>query len=317
MAKYILKRIGLMLVTLWVIATITFVLINSIPGDPIGSKAKALSKTAEKAIRKKYKLDQPKYIRYFDYMKNLLTGDLGQSIIYPGKTVNTIIKDELPVSMRLGLQAVVFGLIIGLSLGIVAAFRRNTWVDYLVILIAILGVSIPGFVMAILLQFALGGKMGLPTVGWESGTFFFTAFKYTILPTIALSFAGIASNARFMKTSVLDVINQDYIITAKAKGVGKIPLVFSHILRNALIPVVTMLGPRIAGIITGSIVIEQIFAVPGLGRELVNAIGNRDYTVIMSLTVFFAFLYIVSLLLVDIAYVLIDPKIKLASSKNK
>jgi len=146
---------------------------------------------------------------------------------------------------------------------------------------------------------------------------FFTAFKYTVLPTLALSFGGIASNARFMKTSVLDVINQDYIMTAKAKGVGKVPLVFSHILRNALIPVVTILGPRIAGIITGSIVIEQIFAIPGLGRELVSAIGNRDYTVIMSLTVFFAFLYIVSLLLVDIAYVLIDPKIKLSDSKKE
>jgi oligopeptide transport system permease protein len=177
-------------------------------------------------------------------------------------------------------------------------------------------VSIPGFVMALLLQLAFGGKYGLPTVGWGSKTYFFTAFKYTVLPTLALSFAGIASNARFMKTSVLDVINQDYVMTAKAKGVNKISLIFSHILRNAMIPVVTILGPRIAGIITGSIVIESIFSIPGLGRELVNAIGNRDYTVIMSLTVFFAFLYIVALLIVDIAYVFVDPKIKLANSKK-
>ena len=314
MAKYILKRVLLMFVTLWVVATLTFGLINLIPGDPIGSKARALPPAAEKAIRAKYKLDQPSYVRYGDYLKNLLTGNMGESIIYPGKSVNDLIVKEFPVSVRLGMQAIILGLVVGLVLGIIAAFRRNTWVDYSVILIAILGVSIPGFVMALLLQLGFGGRYGIPTVGWGHG--FFTAFKYTLLPTIALSFGGIASNARFMKASVLDVVNQDYILTAKAKGVRKVPLVVSHILRNALLPVVTILGPRIAGIITGSIVIESIFTIPGLGRELVGAIGNRDYTVIMSLTVFFALLYVVSLLLVDIAYVLLDPRIKLSNTKD-
>lgn len=304
-----------MVVTLWVVATITFILINSMPGDPIGTRAKNLPPEAEKAIRAKYKLDQPEYIRYEDYIKKLVTGDLGESIIYPGRSVNDLIKKEFPVSLRLGLQAVIFGLVIGLSLGIIAAFKRNTFMDYLVIFIAILGVSIPGFVMALLLQFAFGGKGGIPTVGWGRASFF-TQFKYTVLPTLALSFAGIASNARFMKASVLDVINQDYIMTAKAKGVARVPLVISHILRNSMIPVITILGPRIANIITGSIVIESIFAIPGIGRELVDSIGNRDYTVIMSLTVFFALLYIVSLLLVDICYVLVDPKIKLTESKE-
>jgi len=316
MAKYILKRVGLMFVTLWVVATITFVLINAVPGDPIGTKAKVLSPSAQAAIRKKYKLDQPKYVRYADYLKNLVQGDLGESIIYPGKSVNTMIKKELPVSARIGLQTVLFALVVGLSLGILAAFKRNTWVDYLVILIAIAGVSIPGFVMAILLQFALGGKYGLPTVGWESNTYFFTAFKYTLLPMLAMSFGQIASNARFMKTSVLDVINKDYIMTARAKGVAKIPLTIKHVLRNALLPVITILGPRIAAVITGSLVIEQLFAIPGIGREVVNAIGNRDYTVIMSMTVFISFLFIVSLLAVDIAYVLVDPRIKFDSSKK-
>lgn len=315
MTKYILKRLGLMVLTLWIVATATFLLINSMPGDPIGTRAKNLPPEAEKAIRAKYKLDQPKYIRYEDYIKNLVTGNLGESIIYPGRSVNDLIKKEFPVSLRLGLQAVIFGLIIGLSLGIIAAFKRNTFMDYLVILIAILGVSIPGFVMALLLQFGFGGRGGIPTVGWGR-TSFFTQFKYTVLPTLALSFAGIASNARFMKASVLDVINQDYIMTAKAKGVARVPLVISHILRNSMIPVITILGPRIANIIGGSIVIESIFAIPGIGRELVNSINNRDYTVIMSLTVFFAMLYIVSLLLVDICYVLVDPKIKLTESKE-
>lgn len=304
-----------MVVTLWVVATITFILINSMPGDPIGTRAKNLPPEAEKAIRAKYKLDQPEYVRYEDYIKNLVTGNLGESIIYPGRSVNDLIKKEFPVSLRLGLQAIIFGLVIGLSLGIIAAFKRETFMDYLVIFIAILGVSIPGFVMALLLQFAFGGKGGIPTVGWGRASFF-TQFKYTVLPTLALSFAGIASNARFMKASVLDVINQDYIMTAKAKGVARVPLVLSHILRNSLIPVITILGPRIANIITGSIVIESIFAIPGIGRELVDSIGNRDYTVIMSLTVFFALLYIVSLLLVDICYVLVDPKIKLTESKE-
>jgi oligopeptide transport system permease protein len=316
MAKFILKRIGLMLVTLWVIATITFTMINLIGGDPIATKAKQLPEATEKAIRAKYKLDEPAYVRYFDYIGKLVRGDMGESIYYPGVSVNSMIAKELPASARLGLQAVTFGLVIGLSMGIIAAFKRNTWVDYLVIFIAILGVSIPGFVVAILIQYALGGHYGIPSIGWSTKNLFFPPFKYTILPTLALSLGGIASNARFMKTSVLDVINQDYIMTAKAKGVTKASLIIKHILRNAMLPVVTIIGPRIALIITGAIIIETIFAIPGLGRELVRAIGNADYTVIMSLTVFFAFLYIVSLIVVDIVYALVDPRIKVSGNKK-
>ena len=316
MAKYILKRLGLMVVTLWVIATLTFVMINFVGGDPIANKAKTLPVATQKAIRAKYKLDEPAYVRYFDYLTRLAKGDLGESIHYPGVTVNSMISKGFPASARLGLQAVIFGLIIGLTLGVIAAFKRNTVVDYLVVFIAIIGISVPGFVAAILLQYAFGGKNGIPSVGWSTKNLFFPAIKYTILPTLALSLGGIASNARFMKASVLDVINQDYIMTAKSKGVAKLSLVFRHILRNALIPVVTILGPRIAAIITGSIVVESIFAIPGLGRELVKAIGNRDFTVIMSLTVFFALLYIISLLVVDIVYALVDPRIKVAGDKK-
>ncbi|WP_139904336.1 ABC transporter permease [Clostridium thermarum] len=316
MAKFIFKRIGLMLVTLWVIATVTFTMINLVGGDPIATKAKQLPEATQKAIRAKYKLDQPAYVRYFDYLGKLVRFDMGESIYYPGVQVNDMIAKELPASARLGLQAVVFGLIVGLSLGIIAAFKRNTWVDYLVIFIAIIGVSIPGFVVAILIQYALGGKHGIPSIGWSTKNLFWAPFKYTILPTLALSLGGIASNARFMKTSVLDVVNQDYILTAKAKGVTKASLVIKHILRNAMIPVITIVGPRIAAIITGSIIVESIFAIPGLGRELVRAIGNSDYTVIMSLTVFFAALYIISLIVVDIVYALVDPRIKVAGNKK-
>lgn len=317
MIKYVFKRISIMFVTLFIISTLTFLLVNLIPGDPIGNRAKMLPPDVEQAIRKKYKLDEPLYKRYGTFLYNIVRGDMGESITMPGVKVNDMIKNEFPVSARLGLQAVLLGLIAGLFLGIIAAFNRSTWVDYLVIFIALVGISIPGFVMAILIQQFLGGKMGIPIVGWTSSTSWLSGFKYTILPTIALCFAGIASNARFMRTSVLDVVNQDYILTAKSKGIGKTAITYKHVLRNAIMPVVTILGPRIASIITGTMVIESIFAIPGLGRELIMAIGNRDYTVVMSLTVFFAFLYIVSLLLVDIAYVFIDPRIKLDINNKK
>lgn len=316
MIRYILKRVGYMFITLFIIATITFLLVNLIPGDPIGTKAKVLPLEVQARIRAKYNLDKPLYVRYGYWMSDIVRGDMGISINNRGKKVNDIIAAQFPASARLGIQAVIVGLIIGLTLGIIAAFKRTTWADYLVMFIAVAGISIPGFVLALLLQQLLGGEFGIPIVGWSRDASWLKGFEFTILPTLALSFGGLASNARFMRTAVLDVINQDYVLTAKSKGVSKVALVWKHILRNAFIPVVTLLGPRIAGIITGSLVIEQIFAIPGIGRELVAAIGNRDYPVVMSLTVLFAALYIISLLVVDIAYVLIDPRIKLGADKR-
>ncbi len=316
MPKYILKRIGYMIITLWVVATITFVLINAIPGDPISASAgKVLDKKVAAEIMKKYQLDQPEYVRYGTYIKDLVHGDMGMSIHYPGQKVNDIIAKEFPVSLRLALQAVTIGIVFGIILGIIAAFKRNTWVDYTVIFIALIGVCVPGFVLAILLQYGLGAKFDLKIAGWSAKSLF-DIYRYSLLPSIALAMAGLASNARFMRTSVLEVINQDYVLTAKSKGVGQVSLVWKHIIRNAILPVVTMIGPRIAYVITGSLVVESIFSIPGLGRELVSAISNRDYTVVMSLTVFFAFLYIVSLLIVDIVYVLVDPRIKLTQRKG-
>lgn len=316
MAKYIIRRIFMMIITLFIIATVTFGIVNLIPGDPIGTRAKVLPADVQQAIRKKYKLDEPLYKRYGYFLYDLIRGDFGESITKPGIRVNNLIRDEFPVSARLGLQAVILGLIIGLILGVTAAFKKSTWTDYSVMFVALLGISIPGFVIALLLQNYLGGKLGLPIVGWPFSKSWLAGFEFTVLPTIALSFAGIASNARFMRTSVLDVINQDYVLTAKSKGLRKTSIILNHILRNAMLPVVTTLGPRLATIITGTIVIESIFAIPGLGRELVGAIGSRDYTVVMSLTVFFSFLYLAALLLVDIAYVLIDPRIKLQGNKD-
>ncbi|GAA0718288.1 ABC transporter permease [Clostridium malenominatum] len=317
MFKYISKRIGYMLLTLWVVITVTFFLMNAMPGDPISSQTKQLPPQIRQTIRAQYGLDKPVGERYVVYLKNLASGNMGDSFVNPGISANKYIQERFPNSARIGLQAVVFGLTIGLVLGIIAAFKRNTAVDYMVIFIAILGVSIPSFVMAALLQKYVGGKAGLPIAGWYSrGDEFLSTIKFTLLPTVALSFSSIATYARYMKTSVLDVINQDYIITAQAKGVSRISIAWKHVIRNAILPIVTILGPQIAAVITGSFVIERIFAIPGLGNAMIDFIAAKDYNMIMGLTIFYSFLYIVSLLLVDILYTFIDPRIRLSGGKK-
>lgn len=310
MVKFLFKRIGYMFITLWVIITITFFLMNSLPGNPIEAGAKRLPDQVRINMMHKWGLDLPVYKRYAIYLGNLLKGNLGESIITPGLSASSIIHDKFPASARLGLQTVFFGLVVGLALGILAAFKRNTWIDYLAMLIAILGVSVPSFVVASLLQKFLGGKF-LPIIGWPSENVWFSGFKYTILPTIALSFGNVAIFTRYMRTSVLDVLDQDYILTAEAKGLSNFRIVCKHILRNSFIPIITILGPQIAGILTGSFVIERIFSIPGLGMYFVESITGRDYTMIMATTIFFSFLFIVSLLFVDILYVLVDPRIKM------
>lgn len=315
MTRYLLRRIGYMVLTMWVIITATFFLMNTLPGDPIRNKAKQLPPQIQENLRRRYGLDKPVHIRYLIYLKNLLHGDLGESIEFPGETANNIIKDRFPASARLGLQAVFFGLIIGLILGILAAFYKNTWIDYLVIFIALVGVSVPSFVVAALIQKYLAGGF-FPIVGWPSENVWFSGWRYTVLPTFALSLGSIAIYSRYMKSSVLDVINQDYIMTARAKGVPNVQIVWKHILRNAILPIITILGPQIAGIITGTFVIERIFAIPGLGEYYVASINARDYTMIMATTVFFAFLFILSLLIVDILYGVIDPRIRVTGEKR-
>ena len=317
MVRYISKRLGYMVLTLWVIVTITFFLMNSMPGNPITSQVKQLPPQVRESLMAEYGLDKPVSERYVMYVKNLLKGNMGDSFVTPGISANKYIHDRFPNSARIGLQAVFVGLAIGLTLGIIAGFKRNTGVDYFVIFIAILGVSIPSFVVAALLQKGLGGKAGLPIAGWYSqGDGFLNTIKFTILPTMALSFSSIATYARYMKTSVLDVISQDYIITAQAKGVSKVSIAWKHIIRNAILPIVTILGPQIASIITGSFVIERIFAIPGLGNAMIDSISAKDYNMIMGFTIFYSFLYIVSLLVVDILYTLIDPRIRLSGSKK-
>ncbi|MBE6069217.1 MAG: ABC transporter permease [Clostridium lundense] len=316
MIKYILKRLGYMLITLWVITTITFFLMNSIPGDPVSVQAQKLPPETREIIKEKYGLNKPLSTRYVIYLKNITKGELGDSFITPGYSVQQIIKDKFPNSLKLGLQAITLGLTIGIILGIIAAFRRNTKVDYSVIFLAILGVSIPSFVLAALLQKAVGGKIGLPSAGWYAPGEYLSGFKYTILPTIALSFSSLATYARYMRTSVLDVVGLDYILTAESKGVSKVAIAWKHVIRNAILPVITILGPQVAAVITGSIVIERIFNIPGLGNSMIDAILTNDYNVIMGLTIFYSALYIISLLIVDILYTVIDPRIRLTGGKR-
>jgi len=307
----------MMILTLFIIATLTFFLINAIPGKPLANAAKALPPEVQATFEKKYGLDQPVMVRYQKYITGLVTGDMGISIQYKGKEVTQIIKEQFPASLRLGIQSMIISTIIGIIFGIIAAFKRNKWQDHVIMFFSTLLISIPGLVAGLLLLLYFGGKGGLPTVGWYNSTqSFFQGFKYTILPSLALSLGAIASNARFMKSSVMDVMNQDYILTAQAKGLDRFKIVWRHIIRNSMVPMVTLLAPRFAAVITGSILIEKLFSIPGIGGELLGAITNRDYSVVMSLTVFFATIYIISLLIVDICYVLLDPRIRLSGSKG-
>lgn len=310
MVKYILKKIGYMIVTLWIILTVTFFLMNTMPGDPTQSSMKVLPEAVVENLKARWGIDKPVHEQYVIYLKNLAHGDMGESYKTPGLTANQVIEERFPASLRLGLQAVVVSLIIGLILGILAAFNRGKWLDFLTIFIAILGVSIPSFVFAALLQkYAAGGFF--PIVGWPAeGAGLLEMFKGTALPTLAASIGGIATYSRFMRSSVLDVLSNDYILLAKAKGLSKFQIVTRHVLRNAITPIISIVAPQIAGIVTGSFVIERIFSVPGLGRYYVESVSGRDYPLIMATTIFFSAIFIVCMVAMDILYAVVDPRIR-------
>jgi len=318
MIRYIFKKLIYMIVTLWVILTVTFFLMNTLPGDPIQSETKVLPPAVAENLRVKWGLDKPVGERYLVYLQNVvLHGDFGESYKTPGVTANQIIEDRFPASARLGLQAVFLGLVLGLFLGIIAAFRRNTWVDFITIFIAIVGVSVPNFVFAALLQKGLGGGY-FPIVGWaEPGMGFLDGMRYTLLPTLAAAIGGLATYSRFMRSSVLDVMSNDYILTARAKGLSEGQIIRKHVFKNSITPIISIVAPQIAGIVTGSFVIERIFSIPGLGRYFVDSVNGRDYPVIMATTVFFSFLFISSIVLMDILYTLVDPRVRKNLLKTK
>ncbi len=308
MARYILRRVIFMIITLIIVSTATFWMMHSVPGNPIYAKVqKNLPPQVMANFMEKYGLDKPIYEQYILYIKNVLHGDFGESIIYPGQKISATIKKTAPISGKFGFIALSIGFFIGITMGFVAALNRGKWPDYLVIAIAILGVTIPSFVMASLLQYSIANKLGLVPISYKRNN-----WLSMILPVIALSFGTIATYARYMRSSVLEVINSDYILTARAKGVSRFGILFKHVLKNALIPAITILGPQITGIFAGSFVIEKIFNIPGLGFFLVKSISDRDYPMIISSTILFCFLFVLSQLVVDIIYGIIDPRIKIS-----
>ncbi|KAA0565272.1 ABC transporter permease [Bacillus sp. CH30_1T] len=309
MVRYTIQRIVYMIITLLIIATATFFLMKLLPGSPL-QNAERLTPEQQQIIMDKYGLNDPLPEQYVNYMVGLAKGDLGLSFQYDNRPVTQIVGDRIGPSALLGFQAMVLGTFLGLLIGIVAAIKHNTWVDYGSTFLAVLGISIPSFVFAGLLQYYVGVKLEwLPVALWGE-------YKHTILPTLALTVFVVATIARFMRTEMLEILNSDYILLAKAKGISKTATVVKHAVRNALIPIVTILGPMTVGVMTGSLVVERIFAVPGLGEQFVLSINTNDYTVIMGITLFFSALFIGVIFLVDILYGIIDPRIRLAGGKK-
>jgi oligopeptide transport system permease protein len=291
-----------MLVTLFVIVTITFFLMQFLPGTPFTNPEK-LTDQQMTILNAKYGLDQPVGIQYIRYVGNLVQGDLGYSFQHEGRTVSSMISDRIGPSAFIGLQALLFGAIIGLILGIISALKHNSIFDYGSVTVAVIGMSIPSFVFAALLQYYVGVKLEwLPVALWEG-------YSSTILPSFALSVTVTATVARFIRSEMLEVLGQDYVITARAKGMTENQVIVKHVIRNALIPVVTMLGPLAVSIMTGTLVIEKIFSVPGLGEQFTLSILVLDYSVIMGITIFYSALFIFVVFLVDIIYGFLDPRI--------
>lgn len=313
MFRYIMKRIGYMVITLFVVISIVFFLVRLLPGTPFNEQKLNAEQIAQ--LQAQYGLDDPVPVQYVRYLTGVLQGKLGISFKQAGQTVEGIIKLRLAPSAMLGSQALVLGAITGLTLGIIAALNRNSIWDYLCTILCVLGVSVPSFVVAATLQLFLGVKLKILPITW--GIPLGSDFRYiwTVLPSIALSFFTVASVARFTRTELVEVLNSEYIITAKAKGLSKATVILKHALRNALIPVITVLGPLAAGLLTGSLVVEKVFAVPGIGDLLVNAINTNDLFIISGVSIIYSAFYITVILIVDILYGIIDPRIRLAGGK--
>src|SRR3989338_2004944 len=306
MIPFILKRIFISIPVIFVLATITFCIMRITPGGPF-DKDKAIPPEIKANIEAKYHLDRPLWSQYFYYMKGLIQGDLGPSYKYLGRSVTDIIKDSLPVSVELGLYAAFLAFLLGIPLGIIAAYKHGTWLDSSSMFIAISGITLPSFLVAALLIYFFSFKMGwFPAGLWEGG------WEYKILPVAALGLRPVAIIARLMRTSMLDVIKADYVRTARAKGLNEVWVILKHVVKNSLIPVITISGPLIAGIITGSFVIEHVFAIPGIAKHFIMAVTNRDYTLIMGVTLVYAVLLIIANILVDVFYALVEPRIKLS-----
>jgi len=312
--QYILKRVLYAVITIFVLIVITFILMHLMPGDPFSGE-KALTPEIKAALYAKYGLDQPLVVQFFKYVGNVLHGDLGVSLL-DKRPVLDIILQAFPISADLGIRSLIFATIIGILLGVVAAVKRGTAWDTFTMFLALIGVSVPSFIIGALLQYFLGLKLYQATgmqlfavMGWGP-------FNSKFLPPFALAFATMASVARLMRTNMLDVLNQDYIKTAKAKGLSQSDIVWKHAVRNAIMPVITIMGPLVAGVLTGTFVVENIFAIPGLGKYFVQCVQMNDYTTISGTTLFYGSFLVLANLVVDIVYGLIDPRVKLTGDKE-
>lgn len=304
MLRYVVTRFFISLLTIWLLATVSFFLLRTLPGNPFQTEM-PISLEMQERLMNYYGLDQPLHQQYLSYMGNLLQGDMGYSMKYSNRTVNSIIASAFPVSASLGLRALAFALPVGLLFGITAARKRGHAIDYSLVFIAVICMSVPSFIIGATLQYLFGVQWQiLPVAQWKG-------FTYTILPTIAMGMMMVASMTRTMRASMLEVISQDYIKTAKAKGLSERQVVWRHQIRNALIPIVTGLGPLIATTLMGTFVIEQIFAIPGLGRHFVMSVQALDYTMALGLTVFFGSFMVFLNFAVDLTYGLVDPRIRI------
>lgn len=306
MTRYILKRLVAGLVTIWVLITLTFVLMHAIPGGPFSpAEEKKVPPEVLAKVAASYGLDRPVIEQYFTYLGKIARGDFGISFKRDDTSVNAIIERGFPVSARVGAWAIGVALLFGIALGITSAVKRGKWPDMLSMIFATVGISIPVFVISVLLLYLFAVYLKwLPTFG-------LTSWRHYILPVACLAFGPIAYIARQTRSSMLEALQQDYIRTARAKGVSEFKVITKHALKNALTPVVTYLGPLIASLLTGSFVVERLFAIPGIGRDYVTSIGDRDYAVILGMTAFFGIFVVVCNLLVDIVYAIIDPRVKI------
>jgi oligopeptide transport system permease protein len=308
MTRYVARRVVYMFITLFLIASITFFISKMLPGTPFADPK--LTPQVRQQLFEKYGLDEPLYVQYVKYMANVAQGDLGNSYYFQSRPVLQMILERAPISAFIGVQAVIFGIVVGLVLGIVAALRHNTLWDTLAVVLAVIGVSVPTFVLGPVLQYWLGLKLGLFPIA------FFESWWHSVLPSLTLSVFVISEVARFTRSEMLEVMGQDYITLAKAKGLSGLAVIIRHVLRNALIPIVTVVAPLTIYLVTGTLVVEQIFAVPGIGEQFVSSVFVNDYSMILGTTLFFSVLFILALLIQDISYGIIDPRIRVHGAKE-
>lgn len=309
MARYLINKFVFMLISLFILISATFFLMKAIPGNPFLSE-KATSPEIQARLMAQYGLDKPLFTQYMIYLGDIVTGDFGISMKKLNQSVSDIIGQTFMVSLKLGLVAIVVSIILGILLGMLAALYHRKLIDNVAMILAVLGIAVPSFVLASLIQYFFGLKLG-----WFNVMGFNGPMDY-VLPVAALSAQPIAFIARLTRSSMLEVLHADYIKTAKAKGLNSITIMFKHVIRNAILPVVTYVGPMTANIVTGSIVIERIFGIGGIGKVLVESITTRDYTMIMGVTIFYGILLMLARFITDIAYVFIDPRIKLTGGKE-